>query len=143
MERAIECWKSYFQSMKGGINLTEEDVKRAIRREEKMQKRFYNALTKLIDKFREKGFQAEIIPPDKCHKDPYWDTGLSAGCNIKVNNAYLCAFPLIPATTSDFLASRQYSAANVILINEENFEKTHLQKLIKLTKKSKIFLDGA
>ncbi len=118
MDGAIDCWRRYFQSMNGGINLTEEDIKRAIRKEEERQKRFYDALIKLTKEFKGKGFQAEVIPPDKCYKDSYWDTALTAECNIKVNNAYLCAFPLIPAKTSDFLASQQ-PAANVILIDED------------------------
>jgi|Deesub1362B_J571_1020462.scaffolds.fasta_scaffold01945_3 hypothetical protein len=118
-EKAVGCWKSYFQSMKGGVNLTEEDIEEAIKREEERQKRFYNALTKLTEEFRRKGFQTEILPPDEFYRDSFWNTGLTAGCNIKVNNVYLCAFPLVPAVTSDFMVLRHNSAANVILINED------------------------
>jgi len=119
MKQAIDCLKNYFQSMKGGINLTEEDVKEAIRREEERQRRFYNALTKLIEAFTEKEFQVEVLPPDKCYRNSYWDTNLTSECNIKINSAYLCAFPLIPAKTSEFMTLKQKSAANVIFISED------------------------
>lgn len=119
MEKAINCWRSYFQSMKGGINLTNEDIKNMLRKEEDRQKKFYNALTKIVDEFRMKGFRAEILPPDECYANSYWDTGLTVGCNIKINNAYLCAFPLVPATTSYFLSLRQESAANIILLSKD------------------------
>ena len=116
MGKAIDCWRNYFQSMKGGINLTEKKIKKAIRREEERQKRFYDALIKLAGKFKEKGFQTEILPPDKRYIDSGWDTGLTQECNIRVNDAYLCAFPLVSAVTSDFQS--QNPAANVIFIDE-------------------------
>ncbi|MBO8181292.1 MAG: hypothetical protein H0Z28_00695 [Archaeoglobus sp.] len=120
MDKATSCWRKYFQSMKGGINITEEDIKKAIRGEEERQRRLYDALATLTVKFREKGFQAEILPPDKHQRDSGWDLGLTAECNLKVDNILFCAFPLIPAKTkTGNFENLRSKLASVVFINED------------------------
>lgn len=120
IKKALGCHENYFQTMKGGTNLSPEDIRIAIIKEEERQIKFYNALTNLSEEFKKPGVRFQVMPPDKCYKASHWDTGLVAGCNIRTDGAYLCAFPLVPAATSCYMALVQEPvSAQVIYINED------------------------
>lgn len=120
MGKALKYHKKYFQAMKGATNLHTTDIKEAVAREVERQDRFYSALAGLAAEFKKAGAQFEILPPDKGYQDSYWDTGLVTGCNIKTGNAYLCAFPLVPARTTCYMALVQEPvAAQVVFVSED------------------------
>ncbi len=121
MEDAMNCYSSYFQSMKGGINLTQDDIKDLVTFEVKRHRSFYKTLREISKEFTDEGVKFEILSPGDIYCDPYWDTKLEVGCNIRTDNgAYLSAFPLFPATTSDYMALRQEPvAAHILYINKD------------------------
>lgn len=121
MEDALNCYNTYFQSMKGQLNLTEEDIREIIIKEEERHRKFYDKLREFSKKFTSEGVRFEILSPGDIYSDPYWDTKLEVGCNIRTDNgAYLSAFPLFPATTFDYMALRQEPvAAHIIYIDED------------------------
>jgi|GEM_PF-3351338 hypothetical protein len=120
IEKALKCHREYFQAMKGATNLHPENIKDAVKDEEKRQKRFYDALDRLAEEFKNLGARFEVMPPDKVYKDSGWNTGLVHGCNIKTNGTYLCAFPLVPAVTFCYLAPVQEPVAAQVIFADND-----------------------
>lgn len=112
---AYECQTRFFRSMMGAANILEEDVREALAAAEARQRRLYGDLRSLVDHLSDRGVRAEIIPPDRCLADPYWDTGLITGCNVEVDGAHLYAFPLLPAATTCWGALVQEPVAAEVL----------------------------
>jgi hypothetical protein len=120
MEEALKCHRAYFQSMKGATSIHKEDIETAVREEEERQKGFYDALKRFSEEFEKSGVRFEVMPPGKVYRDSGWDAGLVHGCNVRTDGGYLCAFPLVPATTSCYMALVQEPvAAQVVFASRD------------------------
>jgi len=107
MEEAQSRYQAYFQAMKGGTNIHPEHITRAIEGEHSRQRRLHAALSRIVSLYTRAGIKAEVISPDHCYADPYWDTGLVYGCNLRLGGSVLCAFPLVNARTDCYLSPVQ------------------------------------
>jgi hypothetical protein len=121
MPDATRCYSAYFRSMKGQINLTKEDLRSLITKEEKRQKKLYQALQGLSDRFKREGLGFEVLAPGDIYCESAWDTGFIVGTNIMTEaGAYLFSSPLVPAYTADYMALRQEPvAANILAISRD------------------------
>jgi hypothetical protein len=121
MPDATKCYQDYFQSMKGQINLTEEDLMSLVSKEEERQQRFYRALRELSGKFSREGVMFEILSPGDIYCIPAWDTGLVVGTSIRTESgAYLFSSSPVPAHTTDYMALRQEPvAASIVAISKD------------------------
>ena len=119
-DAALKCHAEYFKAMKGGINITKEDILCALIDEKTRQKEFYRALRDLSESFQTYGIHFEICEQGYFTAETFWDTGLVAGCRVKVGEkAYLYAYPMVPAHTYDFMVPRSGPvAADILCINE-------------------------
>ena len=118
--KGFECQARFFRSMMGAANILEEDVREALAAAESRQRGLYGELRALVDQLSDRGVRAEIVPPDRCLADPYWDTGLITGCNVEVEGAHLYASPLLPAATTCWGALVQEPVAADVLHASES-----------------------
>jgi hypothetical protein len=118
-DSALYCFEKYFNSMKGGINLSKGDIDTALALEEKRQWSFYLSLVKLVEKFGQYKVKFEIGKPGYHSQNLLWNTGPSPGRSIKTDNQVLLyAFPLFHAETRGFLIpDLAPNLANVIYID--------------------------
>ena len=120
VQEAVNCFESYFDSMKGATNLSEDDVRFAVENELERQGGFYRRLRKLADNFVSHNVSFEVLPPGDIYSDPMWDMGACVGTSVRIaNKAYLYAVPTCAAKTYDYMALRQDPvAAQLIYIDE-------------------------
>jgi hypothetical protein len=112
----IKCYEKYFQSMKGQINLSEQDMESLINEEINRQQNFYLALQELSSRFSVEGVKFDVLSPGDVYCEPAWDTELTIGTTIRTDSGvYLFSIPLVSAYTSDFMALRQEPVAAGIL----------------------------
>jgi hypothetical protein len=111
-EEAKECLERFFQVMQGAVNLTPQDVEEALDWASHIEESFYSSLWQLVERLPQ---YVDVVSPDKMYADPYWDTGLVHGCNIKAGDCYLYASPRVPAATSCWMALVQEPVAATVL----------------------------
>lgn len=92
----------FFNSMKGSINVSEQDVEELIREEVKRQEKFYRAIRELAEKF-----EGNVLPPDQIVEYPHWDHLPSKGCNIRSGTTVFYAYPRLPSSTVHYLELTQ------------------------------------
>ena len=119
MDRALACHEEYFQALKGGTNVAEDDVRAALIQEERRQHAFYRSLRVLCRRFEEQGVQLDIAEPGYYDSEILWNTGPSAGCRIVIQeDASLYASPLAPSYTDEYMVLRAGPvAADVLFLN--------------------------
>jgi len=117
---AVQCFKNYFDSMKGATNLSADDVKLSVEDEAERQGRFHKRLCELSDKFKSNSASFEVLPPGDIYSDPMWDLGVCVGTSVRIaNKAYLYAAPTCAARTYDYMALRQDPvAAQLIYLDD-------------------------
>ena len=121
IQEAVYCHESYFNSMKGATNLSEDDVRLAVASEIERQGGFYKRLRELADKFASHGVSFEILEPGDIYSDPMWDIGACVGTSVRIaSKAYLFAAPTCAAKTYDYMALRQDPVAAQIIYMDEN-----------------------
>lgn len=123
MKKALECYRSYFQSMKGGINLRDKEVKEGVLREEERQRNLYKALKELVKRFAELDVQLKIIKDGQYYAlNPLmWNTGIVHGKCLQVNErGYLYALPLVPIITHEYTHIRGAPPAADIIYVDKN-----------------------
>ncbi|MBN3035373.1 MAG: hypothetical protein JW861_07280 [Bacteroidales bacterium] len=110
--QARECCQAYFRTMKGGINITEEEVMQILDQVALRQQKLIRFLDSITGEFRKYDVRFEVLGPDQIVNDPYWDTGPEPGRNIRTDNqATLYACPLYPAMTNCYMALQQEPVA--------------------------------
>lgn len=120
-EKAGACYDSFFNSLKGGTNLSREDVERYIAESASRYSRFFSYLDSLKLLADRAGIIFEIKPPGSIFKDPYWDFGPEPGCNILVDKkSFLFAIPPCEASTYNYMTLQQEPvAASLIHLNRD------------------------
>ena len=115
-ERALRCYREYFEAMKGSVSLSEEEMRSALTREAERQEAFYGALGRLSERFREHGVRMDITAPGYYDTETHWNTGMSAGCRLDIpDSGSLYACPLAPASTDAYEAPRPSPVAARVL----------------------------
>ena len=80
------CHEDFFNSMKGGTNLSKEDISRFLVSAGEKYGAMYAFLDTLSKRFRALDLRFEVQPPDRISKDPYWYTGAFYGSKILIAN---------------------------------------------------------
>jgi hypothetical protein len=120
LENALRCYDDFFESVKGTTNFRREDLERDFWAEIERQKRFYVSLDMLSDKFSKHDIAFDILDAGYYFPETLWDTGLTAGCQIRIDHQILYAYPLVPATTDAYMIPRAAPvAAELIALNED------------------------
>lgn len=120
LENALRCYDEFFESVKGATNVRRENLERDFWAEIKRQKKFYAALDSLSDKFNNHDIAFDILDAGYYFLETLWDTGLTAGCQLRISHQFLYAYPLVSATTDAYMIPRAApSAANLIALDKE------------------------
>jgi hypothetical protein len=118
--QAQALYQDYFQALKGATNLHAGVVASAVAEEVSRQHSLYGALSLIKGRLAQSGIRAEVMPPDRCYCDPYWDTGLVQGCNLRLGSDWWWAIPPVDASTQCYQALVQEPvAAQVIHASKE------------------------
>lgn len=103
-KQALACHERYFQAMKGGSAITEEDVTAALAWMEERYVRLGAALLGLKAQFKQAGAGMTLQDPNFFDGTTRWKTGLVPGVPVRTDdNAVLYAYPVIPAATGAYL----------------------------------------
>lgn len=102
------CFDRFFQVSMGALDFTLGDVEDAVDWGRHVMDDFGVAL----DDFRHR-FPCSVV--DGLIADPYWDSGLIEGVNLRVGNSVLYAAPLVPMATGCWMALVQEPVAAPVL----------------------------
>jgi hypothetical protein len=111
-DQTCRCLERFNQVMMGAVNITKEDINETLRWAKDIQTGFYECLYSLLKHLPD---HLEVINPKRFIIDPYWDSALIHGCNIKAGNCILHAVPRVPAATSCWMALVQEPVAAKVL----------------------------
>lgn len=106
------CYDRFFEVMMGAIDFTLEDVEEVVDWAGHVKEDFNVSLHDFVERF-----PCDVVS-EGLLADPYWDSGLISGINLRVGDALLYASPLVPMATSCWMALVQEPvAANVIAVD--------------------------
>ena len=120
-QKALDGRQRYFQSLKGGTNLSEERVSEGILWEVDRQQKLHRLMRELSERFESMGVRFEVVDTGYYPDNTLWDFRLEPGCTIAVDEVpQLIAFPPANAKTCDYLVPRSGPIAwQVLNINPD------------------------
>jgi hypothetical protein len=110
--KAMACYDRFFQLMKGGTNIRQEDIKRTFGAEKRRQREFYDSLERLAEQFAKHGVRFQIEEAGYFEGQTLWELVMSAGCRIETDNSVsLFACPLMSLSTNEYMVPGSGPAA--------------------------------
>ena len=107
------CFDRFFEVSKGAVDFTLGDVEDVVEWVCHIMEDFNHSLNDFLVRF-----PRDVITSGEILADPYWDSGLISGINLRVGDAVLYACPLVPMATSCWMALVQTPvAANVLAVD--------------------------
>ncbi len=107
------CFDRFFEVSMGAVDFTLGDVEDVVEWVCNKTKDFNHSLNDFLVRF-----PCDVVTSGEILADPYWDSGLISGINLRVGDAVLYACPLVPMATSCWMALVQtLVAANVLAVD--------------------------
>jgi len=107
------CFDRFSDVSMGAVDFTLGDIEDVVDWIYPIMKDFNNSLKDFLVRF-----PCDVVSRGEILADPYWDSGLISGINLRVGDAVLYASPIVPMATKCWMALVQTPvAANVLAVD--------------------------